>query len=156
MNASRDGGGGIQGREGARDTDRKAGSLLITMVFNIRKCQNGNGAHITLSIALLAAAAEEKQETGWKNHLSKAAGLNFHLPQLAVACWGFRRGCAIKIFLTKLQNNPHCPHTHRNPANTTHTVDPDRLLLHTIHPSHNCSQSLDSILCSSFCCDTTW
>lgn len=50
--------GGVQGREGARDTDRKAGSLLITVVFNIRKCQNGNGAHITLSIALLAAARE--------------------------------------------------------------------------------------------------
>ena len=42
------------------DTDRKAGSLLITLVFNIRKCQNGNGAHITLSIALLATASESE------------------------------------------------------------------------------------------------
>lgn len=50
--------GGVIGREGARDTVRKAGSLLITLVFNIRKCQNGNGAHITLSIALLATARE--------------------------------------------------------------------------------------------------
>ena len=64
MNASRDGeskqAAAQRGRQGARDTDRKAGSLLITLVFNIRKCQNGNGAHITLSIALLATARESE------------------------------------------------------------------------------------------------
>lgn len=52
--------GGLEGKEGAGDTNRKAGSLLITLVFNIRKCQNGNGAHITLSIALLATARESE------------------------------------------------------------------------------------------------
>lgn len=52
--------GGVQRREGARDTDRKAGSLLITLVFNIRKCQDGNSAHITLSIALLGAATDSE------------------------------------------------------------------------------------------------
>lgn len=55
------------GKEGGRDADRKAGSLLITLVFNIRKCQNRNGAHITLSIALLATAREsEKRQLGRK------------------------------------------------------------------------------------------
>lgn len=52
--------GGGERREGAKDADRKAGSLLITLVFNIRKCQNGNGTHITLSIALLAIARESE------------------------------------------------------------------------------------------------
>lgn len=89
MNASRDGGSkraaacGDKGKQAVEvgGTDRKAGSLLITVVFNIRKCQNGNGAHITLSIALLAAAGGERpqQVTGWKNQLRKVAGLNFHL-----------------------------------------------------------------------------
>lgn len=64
MNASGDGreraSGGAAGREGAREADRKAGGLLITLVFNIRRCQNGNGAHITLSIALLATARESE------------------------------------------------------------------------------------------------
>lgn len=55
--------GGVEGREGAKDTGRKAGSLLITPVFNIRKCQNENGAPITLSIALLAIA-REREKTG--------------------------------------------------------------------------------------------
>lgn len=58
---------GSERRQKARDTDRKAGSLLITLVFNIKKCQNENGAHIALSIALLAAAREsENRQRGRK------------------------------------------------------------------------------------------
>lgn len=52
--------GGMEGREGAKDRGRKAGSLLITLVFSIRKCQNENGAPIALSIALLATARQRK------------------------------------------------------------------------------------------------
>lgn len=63
-----------EGRERRTQTG-KAGSLLITLVFNIRKCQNENGAHIILSIALLATAKEREKER-WKNLGFEAVGLN--------------------------------------------------------------------------------
>lgn len=53
--------GGGRARDGERD--RTAGSLLITLVFNIRKCQNGNGARITLSIALLGTPTASENRT---------------------------------------------------------------------------------------------
>lgn len=108
---------------------------------------------------------EWEQATGWKNQLSEVVGLNFHLSQQGNGGRGFESGYNMKniwhgLRHTHLHSNTSIPHRNiYTRTNNTHLYPQlgTQSIPHTpaVPLSLSC-QSLDSIPCSSFRCDTCW